>query len=117
VVASLEALDEETLIRILTEPRNALVKQYKKMFSLDSVALEFKVEALELIAKEAIQRNTGARGLRSIMEKIMLDIMYDLPSRDDIEKCIITREVVASSEEPIYVAKDKRTTKKRNVTA
>ena len=117
VIASLDALDEETLVRILTEPRNALVKQYKKMFILDNVTLEFKTESLELIAKEAILRNTGARGLRSIMEKIMLDIMYDLPSRDDIEKCIITQEVVANNEEPIFVAKEKRTGKKRNVTA
>jgi ATP-dependent Clp protease ATP-binding subunit ClpX len=117
VVASLDALDEESLVRILTEPRNALVKQYKKMFSLDNVVLEFQPDALELIAKEAIVRKTGARGLRSIMENIMLDIMYDLPSRDDIEKCVITREVVGSKEGPIYVAKDKRSGKKRTVTA
>jgi len=117
VIASLDALDEESLVRILTEPRNALVKQFKKMFSLDNVALEFQPDALELIAKEAIQRNTGARGLRSIIENIMLDIMYDLPSRDDIEKCIITKEVVASNENPIFVAKEKRGSKKRNVTA
>lgn len=117
VVASLEALDEESLVRILTEPRNALVKQFTKMFHLDNVALEFKPEALQLIAQEAIQRKTGARGLRSILENLLLDIMYDLPSRDDIEKCIITREVVASDENPIFVAKEKRGSKKRNVTA
>lgn len=117
VIACLDALDEESLIRILTEPRNALVKQFKKMFSLDNVALEFQPEALELIAKEAIRRNTGARGLRSIVETIMLDIMYDLPSRDDIEKCIITRKVVTSEEDPVFVAKEKRGGKKRNVTA
>lgn len=117
VVSHLDALDEESLVRILTEPRNALVKQYTKMFGLDNVALEFKNEALEMIAQEAIRRETGARGLRSIVENIMLDIMYDLPSRDDIEKCIITREVVSSKEEPIFVAKEKRGGKKRNVTA
>lgn len=117
VVSHLDALDEESLVRILTEPRNALVKQYTKMFGLDNVALEFKKEALEMIAQEAIRRETGARGLRSIVENIMLDIMYDLPSRDDIEKCVITREVVSSKEDPIFVAKEKRSGKKRNVTA
>jgi ATP-dependent Clp protease ATP-binding subunit ClpX len=116
VVASLNALDEESLIRILTEPRNALVKQFKKMFSLDGITLEFQPEALELIAKEAIDRKTGARGLRSIVENIMLDTMYELPSRDDIEKCLITKEAV-QGETPIYVAKEKRSGKKRNVTA
>lgn len=116
VVASLNALDEESLIRILTEPRNALVKQFKKLFSLDNVTLEFQPDALELIAKEAIDRKTGARGLRSIVENIMLDTMYDLPSRNDIEKCVITKETVLG-EAPIYVAKEKRSGKKRNVTA
>jgi ATP-dependent Clp protease ATP-binding subunit ClpX len=116
VVASLNALDEESLIRILTEPRNALVKQFKKMFSIDGITLEFQPEALELIAKEAIDRKTGARGLRSIVENIMLDTMYELPSRDDIEKCLITKEAV-QGETPIYVAKEKRSGKKRNVTA
>lgn len=117
VVAHLDALDEESLVRILTEPRNALVKQYKKMFGLDNVILEFQDDALELIAREAIRRNTGARGLRSIVENIMLDIMYDLPSREDVEKCVITREVVDKQEAPIFVAKEKRGGKKRNVTA
>ena len=116
VVASLNALDEQSLIRILTEPRNALVKQFKKLFSLDHIGLEFQSEALELIAKEAIDRKTGARGLRSIVEDIMLDTMYDLPSRDDIEKCVITKEAVLG-EPPLYVAKEKRGGKKRNVTA
>ncbi|MDD4658188.1 MAG: ATP-dependent Clp protease ATP-binding subunit ClpX [Eubacteriales bacterium] len=116
VVASLNALDEESLIRILTEPRNALVRQFKKLFSLDNIILEFQPEALELIAKEAIDRKTGARGLRSIVENIMLDTMYDLPSRNDIAKCVITKEAVLG-EAPIYVAKEKRSGKKRNVTA
>ncbi|MTI95560.1 MAG: ATP-dependent Clp protease ATP-binding subunit ClpX [Firmicutes bacterium] len=117
IVASLDALDEEALIQILTEPRNALVKQYKKMFSLDNVVLEFKQDALELVAQEAIQRNTGARGLRSIMEKVMLDIMFEIPARTDLEKCIITKEVIANKEEPLYVSTEKRSSKKRNVTA
>jgi ATP-dependent Clp protease ATP-binding subunit ClpX len=116
IVATLDALDEETLIRILTEPKNALVKQYKKLFALDNVQLEFKPEALELIAKEAIQRNTGARGLRSILEKVMLNIMYDIPSRNDVEKCVISKEVVANGEDPVFVTNEK-CGKKRNVTA
>src|SRR5690625_3656812 len=94
VVASLKPLDEESLIRILTEPKNALVKQYQKLFQMDDVELEFEEEALRGIAKNAMERNTGARGLRSILESIMLDIMYEIPSREDVEKCIITPEMV-----------------------
>ena len=94
IIASLDQLDEEALIEILTKPKNALVKQYQKMLELDDVELEFEEEALREIAKKAIERKTGARGLRSIIEGIMLDVMYDLPSRDDIAKCIITQEAV-----------------------
>ncbi|MED3763793.1 ATP-dependent protease ATP-binding subunit ClpX [Ureibacillus terrenus] len=94
VIATLEQLNEDALVRILTEPKNALVKQYQKMLELDNVELEFEEEALRAIAKEAIERKTGARGLRSIIENIMLDMMYELPSRDDIVKCIITKETV-----------------------
>src|SRR5690554_1112823 len=108
IIATLNSLNEEALVKILKEPKNALVKQFKKMFALDNVALEFKPEALELIAKEAIDRDTGARGLRSIIENIMLDIMYDIPSRDDIEKCVITQEVVSDGEEPLFVSKNQR---------
>lgn len=85
VIASLEKLDEEALVAILTKPKNALVKQFKKMLELDNVELEFEEEALSEIAKKAIERKTGARGLRSIIEGIMLDVMFELPSRDDIE--------------------------------
>src|SRR5699024_3730905 len=85
VTASLKPLDESALIEILTKPKNALVKQYKKLFHIDNVELEFEEEALAAIAKDAIERNTGARGLRSIIESIMLDIMFEIPSRDDIE--------------------------------
>lgn len=88
VIASLEQLDETALVEILTKPKNALVKQYKKMLELDDVELEFEDEALSEIAKKAIERKTGARGLRSIIEGIMLDVMFDLPSRDDIEKSL-----------------------------
>ena len=99
----LDQLDEEALIEILTKPKNALVKQYQKMLELDDVELEFEEEALREIAKQAIERKTGARGFRSIIEGIMLDVMYDLPSRDDIPKCIITQDtVVHKSESQIY---------------
>ena len=94
VVGSLEPLDEEALVEILTKPKNALVKQYQKLFQIDDVELEFEEEALIEIAKKAIERKTGARGLRSIIEGIMLDVMFELPSRTDIEKCIITKETV-----------------------
>ena len=106
VIASLEQLDETALVEILTKPKNALVKQYKKMLELDDVELEFEGEALSEIAKKAIERKTGARGLRSIIEGIMLDVMFDLPSRDDIEKCVITGATVADGEAPRLVLKD-----------
>ncbi|WP_186576236.1 ATP-dependent protease ATP-binding subunit ClpX [Aquibacillus kalidii] len=94
VIGSLEPLDEKALIEILTKPKNALVKQYQKLFQIDNVELEFEEDALREIAKKAIERKTGARGLRSIIEGIMLDVMFELPSRDDIDKCIITEETV-----------------------
>ncbi|TGB04138.1 ATP-dependent protease ATP-binding subunit ClpX [Halobacillus salinus] len=94
VIGSLEQLDEDALVEILTKPKNALVKQYQKLFQIDHVELEIEEEALREIARLAIERKTGARGLRSIIEGIMLDVMYELPSRDDIEKCIITQETV-----------------------
>ncbi|KQL53373.1 ATP-dependent Clp protease ATP-binding subunit ClpX [Heyndrickxia shackletonii] len=106
IIASLEPLDEEALIDILTKPKNALVKQYKKMLELDNVELEFDEEALVEIAKKAIERKTGARGLRSIIETIMLDVMFDLPSREDIKKCIITKEAVLNNEPPKVVLED-----------
>src|SRR5699024_2112458 len=94
VIGSLYPLDEEALVKILTEPKNALVKQYRKLFQMDGVELEFEDEALVEIAKKAIERKTGARGLRSIIESIMLDVMFELPSREDIKKCVITEETV-----------------------
>ncbi|MFY9386238.1 MAG: ATP-dependent Clp protease ATP-binding subunit ClpX, partial [Dethiobacteria bacterium] len=115
VIATLDSLDKNALIRILTEPRNALVKQYQKMFELDDVLLEFKEGSLQAVAEEAIKRNTGARGLRAIMEEILLDVMFELPSRDDVSQCVITREVVLKREKPILVTQDKR--KKKEVTA
>ncbi|MFS0672965.1 ATP-dependent protease ATP-binding subunit ClpX [Ornithinibacillus sp. 179-J 7C1 HS] len=94
IIGSLEPLDEAALIEILTKPKNALVKQYVKLFQMDNVELEFEKEALEEIAKKAIERKTGARGLRSIIETIMLDVMFELPSREDITKCVITKDTV-----------------------
>ena len=106
VVTTLEQLDEEALVDILTKPKNALVKQYQKLLELDGVDLEFTDEALREIAKQAIERKTGARGLRSIIESIMLDVMFDLPSRDDVEKCIITKETVTEKTSPTLVMDD-----------
>ncbi len=113
IMVTLEELDEESLVRILTEPKNSLVKQYKELFSMDGVTLEFEKEALHLIAKKAIERKTGARGLRSIIEETMLDIMYDIPSRDDIEKCIITKDMVENKVEPTLVLSDKKNSRSK----
>ncbi|AYA77196.1 ATP-dependent Clp protease ATP-binding subunit ClpX [Bacillus sp. Y1] len=106
VIASLSPLDEDALIEILTKPKNALVKQYQKMLELDDVELDFEEDALKEIAKKAIERKTGARGLRSIIEGIMLDVMFDLPSREDITKCIITKETVVDNGVPKLILKD-----------
>lgn len=100
IISTLEPLDEDALIQILTEPKNALVKQYKKMLEMDNVELIIEEEALQLIAKEAIKRKTGARGLRAIIESIMLDVMFELPSRDDVTKCKITKETVLDNVAP-----------------
>lgn len=106
VVVTLRTLDEDSLVRILKEPKNALVKQYQKLLEMDGVSLEFEDDALQLIAARAVSRKTGARGLRAILEEIMLNVMYDIPSRDDIEKCIITRETVANNSDPILILSD-----------
>jgi len=106
VITTLEMLDEPALKRILTEPKNALVKQFQKLLEIDDVTLEFHDDALELIAREAIKRGTGARGLRAIIESIMLDVMYELPSRDDVKKCIITKESAAGESGPTLLGKD-----------
>lgn len=108
IQVSLEELDAEALVRILKEPKNALVKQYRELFRMDDVVLEFEEDALELIAEKAIERKTGARGLRGIIEESMLDIMFEIPSRDDIEKCIITKESVEKKSEPTLVLSDKK---------
>lgn len=100
VIVGLENLDEDALVKILSEPKNSIIKQYKKLFDIDGVLLEFTEDALMAIARLAIERNTGARGLRSILEEIMLDLMYDIPSRKDIEKVIITEKYVKKECEP-----------------
>lgn len=105
VVATLELLDEDALISILKEPKNSLVKQFQKLLELDGVELEFEDSALRAIAKKAIERNTGARGLRSIVENIMMDIMYEIPSRDDVKKIILTEESVKEEAQPVIVLK------------
>ena len=94
ICVSLEGLDRDALVRILKEPKNALIKQYQKLFDMDEVELDFEQDAIEAIADQAFERKTGARGLRSIMESIMMDIMYEIPSDEGIEACVITREAV-----------------------
>jgi ATP-dependent Clp protease ATP-binding subunit ClpX len=101
VVANLEDLDEKALVRILTEPRNALVKQYQRIFDYENVRLKFTDDALEAVARQAIERKVGARGLRMILEELMLDIMYQLPSKDNISECIITKEAVENRSNPL----------------
>ncbi len=101
VQVTLDQLEVEDMVKIMTEPRNALVKQYQKFFLMDEIELEFTDEALKAIAEKALERNTGARGLRSVVENTVLDIMYDLPSRPEIQKCVITKDVIENSSEPI----------------
>jgi len=103
VTAALDELDRDALVRILTEPKNSLVKQYKKLFELDGVRLRFEDDALEAIADKALERKTGARGLRSIIEEIMMDVMYRVPSDDTITECIITKAAVEGENEPVIV--------------
>ncbi|MDB4147366.1 ATP-dependent Clp protease ATP-binding subunit ClpX, partial [Alphaproteobacteria bacterium] len=103
VVATLEDLDEEALIQILTEPKNALLKQYQKLFEMDDVNLEFRDDALKAVAKKAIERKTGARGLRSIMENILMEPMFDIPTTGDIEEVVINADVVDNGAAPLVV--------------
>lgn len=112
IVATLEELDRKALIDIVTKPKNALVKQYKKLFELDDVELEFEEDALEAIVDKAIERKTGARGLRSIIEDIMRDIMFEIPSNPKIERCVITKETVLDGKEPKVFLNNNKTVKK-----
>ena len=113
IVTTLEELDKEALINILTKPKNALVKQYKKLLAMDGVDLEFKPEAVEAIVEKAIERKTGARGLRSIIEEIMRDIMFDIPSNPKIEKCIVTKETVNEKTKPEIIINESKEPKKQ----
>lgn len=109
---ALDSLDEETLVRVLTEPKNALVRQYKKLFELDGVELEIEEDAIREIAKRSFERKTGARGLRSIMESVMMDSMYQVPSNTSIDKCIITKDAVDGKAEAILVSAEDGNTRK-----
>jgi ATP-dependent Clp protease ATP-binding subunit ClpX len=106
VATSVSALDKAALVRILTEPRNALVKQYQRLFDIDGIELEFTSEAIEAIADQAMARDTGARGLRAIMEEVLLNVMYEVPSRDDVAKVVVTGEVVLDNVNPTLVPRE-----------
>ena len=107
VLTSVNSLDEDALVDILTQPKNALVKQYMKFFEFDGVELEFTDEAMRAISEQAIQRGTGARGLRAIMEEVLLNVMYELPSRQDVTKCLVDRDVVLTGVNPTLVPRSK----------
>jgi len=107
VISSVHSLDKQALVRILVEPKNALVKQYRKFFEFDGVELEFSDDALEAVADQAILRGTGARGLRAILEEVLLDVQYDLPSRDDVRRCVVTADVVLGGVNPTLVPRDR----------
>ncbi|MCA9723199.1 MAG: AAA family ATPase, partial [Gemmatimonadetes bacterium] len=108
VLVPLEALDEEALVKILVEPRNALTKQYRRLFELEGVGLTFQEEALRAAARKAITRKTGARGLRAILEHVMTDIMFDLPTRSDVREVIVTQETIAEGATPLVVTERPR---------
>lgn len=112
VTVTLDALSEDDLVKILVEPKNALVKQYQKIFALDGVTLEFQEDAIRAVAREAVSRNTGARGLRSVLEDRMLEVMYDLPSRTDVTKCVVTKDVVLNGSVPVLVTAERKQRKK-----
>jgi len=106
IIVTLDALDKDSLVKILIEPKNALIKQYKKLFELDGVDLEFMEDSLQAIAEEALRRNTGARGLRAIIEDVMLEVMYEVPSRLDVTKVLVTKDVIEKKEKPLLVTVD-----------
>ena len=110
VAVSLDALDKDALIRILTEPKNAIVKQYQKFLQLDRVELVFTNDALDAAAEGALKQRTGARGLRSIIEDILLDVMYEIPSRADVKKVIINADVITAHNKPLLVTRSERAT-------
>jgi ATP-dependent Clp protease ATP-binding subunit ClpX len=107
ILATLNTLSEDALVRILTEPKNALVKQYKKLFEVEGVELKFSEEAYRAVAKDAIDRKSGARGLRAILESVMLDIMYDIPSMPGVRECVIEENVITKGESPLLIYENK----------
>jgi ATP-dependent Clp protease ATP-binding subunit ClpX len=108
VVVSIDPLAKDDLIRILTEPRNAIAKQYSKFLALDKVELKFEDEALAAAAERALELKTGARGLRTIIEEVLLDVMYEIPSRNDVRKCVITAETIRQNKPPLLVTRADR---------
>lgn len=116
IVVTLQSLDKKALVQILTEPKNALVKQYQKLLEMDDVLLDIQEDALELIAEKAIARNTGARGLRAILEEIMLGVMYDIPSMTNVEKCIINKDVIGNNTQPELIYNENRKSLKKTGT-
>ena len=109
IIAPLASLNSKAMKNILTEPKNAIIKQYQKLFMMEGVELSFDQNALEEIVKKAIERKTGARALRSIVEGILLDIMYELPTKENIDKCMVTRDTVTKGEKPVYIESDRKT--------
>ena len=107
VIAPLSNLEVSDLVNIISEPKNAIIKQYQKMFAMDGISLEFDSSAIEQIAKEAYKQKTGARGIRAIIENIMLEIMFEIPEEKDLEKCIITKDVICNNAKPTLVRKSK----------
>jgi len=110
VIATLHDLDEPALVSILKEPKNAITKQYQKYFDLEKVRLRFTDDAVAAIAREALKRGTGARGLRAILEEVMLEIMYELPSIQGLKECVVTREVILNRERPLLISEAKEQT-------
>lgn len=109
MIAPLQQLTKEAMLKILTEPKNAIIKQFKKLFLMEGVELEFEQDALDLIVKKALERKTGARALRSIVEGILMDIMYELPSKKNIDKCLITKETIEKGTDPLYIEVERKT--------
>ena len=113
VITTVSKLDTDSLMQILTEPKNALIKQYQRMFEIDGVELEFTDDAIASVADQAILRGTGARGLRAIMEEVLMPVMFDVPSREDVARVVVTREVVLENVNPTLVPREKATPRKR----
>ena len=112
VIATLQELDKDMLIKIMQEPKNALLKQYNALFKMDGIKLDIKTDALKEIAKLAIEQKTGARGLRSIIEKLLMDLMFNAPDKKDLEKIVINKEVVLEKSEPLMIYSNKQTNQK-----